>query len=134
MYAGDDDSGALWLTSGLRLPQVFAAAQLRVLQQSLIRQGRSETPFLLQALVAAPNLVEGDPSPRLVALAKLLVQGAQINGSAKAASVAASVIQQVVLVSVCRGFHTDEGMFCDWLPACKLKYSITLHPEHSQRT
>ena len=107
--AGDDDSGALWLTSSLRLPQVFAAAQLETLQQRLSRQAPSETPFLLQAFVTAPNLVEGDPNPRLLILAKLLVQGARLNGSAKAAGVAANVIQDVMLVSVCRGFHTEEG-------------------------
>ena len=108
--AGNDDSGALWLTSSLRLPQVFAAAQLETLQQRLSRQGPSETPFLLQAFVTAPNLVEGDPNPRLLTLARLLVQGARLNGSAKAAAVAAHVIQDVMLVSVCRGFHTEEGI------------------------
>ena len=107
--AGSDDSGGLWLTSSLRLPQVFAAAHLETLQQSLSRQGPSETPFLLQAFVTAPNLVEGDPNPRLLGLAKLLVQGAKLNGSAKAAAVASQVIQDVMLVSVCREFHTDEG-------------------------
>lgn len=110
MHAGSDESGGLWLTSSLRLPQVFAAAHLETLQQRLSRQGPSQTPFLLQALVTAPNLVEGDPTPRLLTLAKLLVQGAQLNGSAKAAAVAADVIQDVMLVSVCRGFHTEEGV------------------------
>lgn len=57
----------------------------------------------------APNLVEGDPNPRLLTLARLLVQGAKLNGSAKAAAVAAHVIQDVMLVSVCRGFHTEAG-------------------------
>lgn len=66
-------------------------------------------PFLLQAFVTAPNLVEGDPNPRLLTLAKLLVQGARLNGSAKAAAVASQVIQDIMLVSVCRGFHTDKG-------------------------
>ena len=109
MHAGNEDSGGLWLTSSLRLPQVFAAAQLQTLQQRLSRREPSQPPFLLQALVTAPNLVEGDPNPRLLTLANLLVQGAKLNGSAKAAAVAANVIQDVVLVSVCRGFHTDEG-------------------------
>lgn len=109
-HAGNDDSSALWLTSSLRLPQVFAAAQLDTLQQCLSRQGPSVTPFLLQAFVTAPNLVEGDPNPRLLTLARLLVQGAKLNGSAKAAAVAAHVIQNVMLVSVCRGFHTEEGI------------------------
>ena len=94
----------------MRLPQVFAAAQLDTLQQRLSRQGPSETPFLLQAFVTAPNLVEGDPNPRLLTLARLLVQGAKLNGSAKAAAVTAHVIQDVMLVSVCRGFHTEEGI------------------------
>lgn len=109
MHAGNDDSGALWLTSSLRFPQVFAAAQLETLQQRLSRQEPSQAPFLLQALVTAPNLVDGDPTPRLLTLATLLVQGARLNGSAKAAAVAANVLQDAMLVSVCRGFHTEEG-------------------------
>lgn len=109
MHAGNDDSGGLWLTSSLRFPQVFAAAQLETLQQRLSRREPSQPPFLLQALVTAPNLVDGDPTPRLLTLATLLVQGAKLNGSAKAAAVAANVIQDAMLVSVCRGFHTEEG-------------------------
>ena len=107
--AGGDDPHNLWLTSNLRLPDVFAAAQLQTLQQTLCKLGPTGTPFLLQPFVTAPHLVEADPNPRLLTLAGLVTQGAKLNGSAKAAGVAATVIQHIMLVSVCRGFHTEEG-------------------------
>ena len=107
--AGNDDTGNLWLTSHLRLPHIFAAAELETLQQTLCKQGPSGTPFLLQPFVSSPNLVEVDPNPRLLTLGRLLTQGAKLNGSAKAAAVAATAIQHMMLVSVCRGFHTHEG-------------------------
>ena len=107
--AGNDDTGSLWLTSHLRLPHIFAAAELATLQQTLCKQGPSGTPFLLQPFVSSPNLVEADPNPRLLTLGRLLTQGAKLNGSAKAAAVAATAIQHMMLVSVCRGFHTQEG-------------------------
>ncbi|KAL0036203.1 hypothetical protein WJX79_007899 [Trebouxia sp. C0005] len=107
--SGNDDTGNLWLTSHLRLPHIFAAAELETLQQTLCKQGPSGTPFLLQPFVTSPNLVEADPNPRLLTLGRLLAQGAKLNGSAKAAAVAATAIQHMMLVSVCRGFHTQEG-------------------------
>jgi len=97
------------VTSHLRLPHVFAAAQLETLQQTLCKQDPSGTPFLLQPFVTTPNLVEADPNPRLLTLARLLTQGAKLNGSAKAAAVAATAVQHMMFVSVCRGFHTEPG-------------------------
>ncbi|DBA95921.1 TPA: hypothetical protein ACH3X1_001448 [Trebouxia sp. C0004] len=107
--SGNDDTGNLWLTSHLRLPHIFAAAELATLQQTLCKQGPSGTPFLLQPFVTSPNLVKADPNPRLLTLGRLLTHGAKLNGSAKAAAVAATAIQHMMLVSVCRGFHTLEG-------------------------
>ena len=109
LSAGRDEPHKLWLTSHLCLPHVFAAAHLETLQKTLCKQGPSGTPFLLQPFVTTPNLVEADPNQRLLTLAGLLTQGAKLNGSAKAAAVAATAIQQMMLVSVCRGFHTEEG-------------------------
>jgi len=116
--AGNDDTGNLWLTSHLRLPHIFAAAELETLQQTLCKQGPSGTPFLLQPFVTSPNLVEADPNPRLLTLGRLLTQGAKLNGSAKAAAVAATAIQHMMLVSVCRGFHTQEGESLVVAPWC----------------
>ena len=116
--AGNDDTGNLWLTSHLRLPHIFAAAELDTLQQTLCKQGPSGTPFLLQPFVSSPNLVEADPNPRLLSLGSLLTQGAKLNGSAKAAAVAATAIQHIMLVSVCRGFHTQEGESFAVVPWC----------------
>ena len=107
--SGGEDSPHLWLTSHLRLTHIFAAAKLDNLQQTLSKQGPSGAPFLLQPFVTAPHLVEGNPNLRLLTLARTLAEGAKLNGSAKAAAVAADAIQQAMLVSVCRGFYTEEG-------------------------
>ena len=109
LIPGTDEPHNLWLTSHLRLDHVFAAAELDTLQQSLSKPGPSGAPFLLQPFVTAPHLVEGNPNLRLLTLARLLTHRARLNGSAKAAAVAAGAVQQVMLVSVCRGFHIEEG-------------------------
>ena len=93
----------------LRLEHILAAADLDILQQHLSRKDPSGAPFLLQPLMAAPYLVEGEPNSRLLLLAKLLTRGAKLNGSAKAAAIAANAIQQMMMVSVCRGFTLSEG-------------------------
>ena len=91
-------------TSSLSLDQILAAADLDTMQQHMSQKGSDGAPFLLQPLVAAPHLIDGEPNLRLLLLARLLTKGALLNGSAKAASVAASTVQQIMLVSVCRGF------------------------------
>lgn len=94
---------------GLRLEHILAAADLNTLQHQLAKKDVHGTPFLLQPLTAAPHLVEGEPNARLLQLANLLTKGAQLNGSAKAAAVAANTIQQMMIVSICRGFTSAEG-------------------------
>lgn len=96
----------------LRLEHILAAADLDTLQKQVGRKDAHGTPFLLQPLMSAPHLVEGEPNSRLLQLAQVLTKGAQLNGSAKAAAVAASAIQQMMMVSVCRGFTSAEGQYC----------------------
>lgn len=55
---------------------------------------------------AAPAVRQGDPGPRLMRMAALLTEAAQLNGSATAAAVAARAIQGLTFSSVCRGFVT----------------------------
>ena len=93
----------------LRLEHILAAADLDTLQQHLTKRDPNRAPFLLQPLMGAPHLVEGEPNSRLLLLAQLLTEGAKLNGSAKAAAIAASTIQQMMMVSVCRGFTSAEG-------------------------
>ena len=93
----------------MRLEHILAAADLDTLQQHLTKRDPNGAPFLLQPLMDAPHLVDGEPNSRLLGLAQLLTKGAKLNGSAKAAATVASTIQQMMMVSVCRGFTSAEG-------------------------
>ncbi|KAK9841839.1 hypothetical protein WJX81_006512 [Elliptochloris bilobata] len=92
----------------LRLATVLAAADLAALGDVLCHR-TDGLVFLLQALVAAPALVQGGPGPRLMRVAALLTAAAQLSGSAAAAAVAAQAIQGLTFTSVCRGFVTAGG-------------------------
>lgn len=107
----------------MRLDHILAAADLETMQQHMSQKNADGAPFLLQPLVAAPHLIDGEPNLRLLLLAKLLTKGALLNGSAKAAAVAAITIQQIMLVSVCRGFTSMEGL-CMCACACALLQTV----------
>ena len=94
--------------SQLTLPQVVVASQLDALQTlcSYINDG---VPHLLQSLITAPMLIQGQPNARLLRVAALLTEAADLCGSAKAAALAATVARQTMLLSVCRGFSDQEG-------------------------
>lgn len=95
----------------------MAAASLTGLQE-LSSRSSAGTPFLLHPLAAAPAFVDPQPGPRLVHTAQLLAQGALKQGSPRAASLAAAAVRQVLLASVCRGFHSSAPPGGGWACAC----------------
>ncbi|KAK9806258.1 hypothetical protein WJX72_007513 [[Myrmecia] bisecta] len=112
--AGDAQDAALGLDLDLtdpllqlRLSQIISAADLQLLAAridlSATPEAGSGVPFLLQPLLDAPTLVQGNPGPRIVRCAELLTDAARLNGSAQAAGLAASLIQQLLLASVGQG-------------------------------
>ncbi|BDA40960.1 hypothetical protein COCOBI_01-6140 [Coccomyxa sp. Obi] len=96
----------------LRLPHVIAAADAHVLQEVLCNCVEG-LPFLLQPLVDAPSLMQGDPGPRLLQVAGLLTAAASTSSSAAVAAMAASVVHGIMFTSVCRGFISGQGHSAD---------------------
>ena len=91
----------------------MAAASLTGLQE-LSSRSSAGTSFLLHPLAAAPAYVDTQPGPRLVHIARLLAQGALKQGSPRAASLVAAAVRQVLLASVCRGFHSSASQGGGW--------------------
>ena len=102
---------------GDTLADLVAAASLTGLQE-LSSCTNAGTSFLLHPLAAAPAFVETQPGPRLVHTARLLAQGALKQGSPRAASLVAAAVRQVLLASVCQGFHSSGPAGGGWARNC----------------
>lgn len=78
------------------------------------------------ASLEGEDAAQGDPGPRLMRMAALLTEAAQLSGSAAAAAVAAQAIQGLTFTSVCRGFVT-AGTPRPGAPACSKAEALRLY-------